>query len=76
MSVHLVTDLYADMGCPSIDPAVFFKLQLIAFFEGIRSERQQMEMVNLNLVYRWCIGYDLDEPDEDEKQPVMQTSSG
>lgn len=30
---------YADIGRPSIDPVVFFKLQLIAFFEGIRSER-------------------------------------
>jgi transposase len=50
------------MGCPSIDPVVFFKLQLIAFFEGIRSERQLMEMVNLNLAHRWFIGYDLDEP--------------
>ncbi|NOR49721.1 MAG: IS5/IS1182 family transposase, partial [Desulfuromonadales bacterium] len=39
----------------------FFKLQLIAFFEGVRSERQLMEMVNLNLAHRWYIGYDLDE---------------
>jgi transposase len=58
----LVYDLYSDMGRPSIDPVVFFKLQLIAFFEGIRSERQLMEMVNLNLAHRWYIGYDLDEP--------------
>ncbi|MGB7096230.1 MAG: IS1182 family transposase, partial [Anaerolineales bacterium] len=57
-----VSDFYSDMGRPSIDPAVFFKLQLIAFFEGIRSERQLMEMVNLNLAHRWYIGYDLDEP--------------
>jgi len=35
---------------------------LIAFFEGIRSERQLMETVNLNLAHRWFIGYDLDEP--------------
>jgi transposase len=49
----LVSDFYSDMGRPSIDPAVFFKLQLIAFFEGIRSERQLMEMVNLNLAHRW-----------------------
>lgn len=35
----LVSDLYSDTGRPSIDPVVFFKLQLIAFFEGIRSER-------------------------------------
>ena len=58
----LVCDFYSDMGRPSIDPVVFFKLQLIAFFEGIRSERQLMEMVNLNLAHRWYIGYDLDEP--------------
>src|SRR5919108_1405445 len=50
------------LGQPSIDPMVFFKLQLIMFFEGIRSERQLMELVNLNLAYRWYIGYDLDEP--------------
>jgi len=50
------------MGRPSIDPVVFFKLQLIAFFEGIRSERQLMETVNLNLAHRWFIGYDIDEP--------------
>ena len=31
---------YADRGRPSIDPVIFFKLHLIMFFEGIRSERQ------------------------------------
>src|ERR687891_2539523 len=59
----LVKGCYASsIGRPSIDPVVFFKLQLIMFFEGIRSERQLMELVNLNLAYRWYIGYDLDEP--------------
>jgi transposase len=58
----LVKDCYSShMGRPSIDPVVFFKLQLIMFFEGIRSERLLMDMVNLNLAYRWYIGYDLDE---------------
>ena len=33
---------YANKGRPSIDPVVFFKLQLVMFFEGIRSERQLM----------------------------------
>lgn len=33
----LVADRYADAGRPSIDPVVFFKLELIMFFEGIRS---------------------------------------
>lgn len=59
---ELVQDYYAPvMGRPSIDPVVFFKLQLIMFFEGIRSERQLMETVNLHLAHRWYLGYDLDE---------------
>jgi len=57
----LVLELYSVIGRPSIDPIVFFKLQLIAFFEGIRSERQLMETVNVNLAHRWFIGYDLTE---------------
>src|SRR5258706_15596504 len=60
---ELVKDHYSgSIGRPSIDPIVFFKLQLIMFFEGIRSERKLMEMVSLNLAHRWYIGYDLDEP--------------
>lgn len=59
----LVKDTYAStLGRPSIDPVVFFKLQLIMFFEGIRSERQLMETVNVNLAHRWYLGYDLNEP--------------
>ncbi len=41
----LVRGTYADIGRPSIDPVVFFKLQLILFFEGLRSERQLMRVV-------------------------------
>jgi len=58
----LVRDRYEEMGRPSIDPVVFFKLHLIAFFEGITSERRLMETAHLNLAYRWYLGYDLDEP--------------
>jgi transposase len=57
-----VQDCYADSGRPSIDPVVFFKLQLILFFEGIRSERKLMETVALHLAHRWYLGYALDEP--------------
>ena len=57
----LVCELYSEMGRPSIDPVVFFKLQLIAFFEGIRSERRLMDTVTVNLAHRWFIGYDLRE---------------
>lgn len=60
---ELVKDTYAStLGRPSIDPVVFFKLQLIMFFEGIRSERQLMETVNVNFAHRWYLGYDLNEP--------------
>jgi len=59
---NLVRECYAfRMGRPSVDPVVFFKLQLIMFFEGIRSERQLMDMVNMRLDCRWYICYDLNE---------------
>ena len=41
----LVREYYAAAGRPSVDPVVFFKLQLILFFEGLRSERKLMETV-------------------------------
>src|SRR5687767_9696818 len=56
-----VTEHYADCGRPSIDPVVFFKLQLVMFFEGIRSERQLTATASLNLAHRWYLGYPLDE---------------
>ena len=44
--VHdLVCGCYAAAGRPSIDPVVFFKLQLVLFFEDIRSERLLMRQV-------------------------------
>ncbi len=57
----LVRDTYAETGRPSIDPVVFFKLQLILFFEGLRSERQLMQVVADRLSLRWYLGYDLAE---------------
>jgi transposase len=57
-----VQELYAERGRPSIDPVVFLKLQLIMFFEGIRSERQLIATASLNLAHRWYLGYALDEP--------------
>jgi transposase len=41
----LVRDAYAEVGRPSTDPVVFFKRQLILFFEGLRSERQLLQVV-------------------------------
>src|SRR6266567_7458323 len=58
----LVKETYAHGGRPSIDPVVFFKLQLVMFFEDIRSERLLMQLVADKLSVRWCVGYNLDEP--------------
>ena len=59
---ELVAPLYAGGGRPSVDPVVFFKLELVMFFEDIRSERQLMGMVSDRLSLRWYLGYDLFEP--------------
>ncbi len=58
----LVKETYAERGRPSIDPVVFFKLQLVMFFDGIRSERQLMALAADRLSVRWFVGYNLDEP--------------
>src|SRR5215203_791302 len=58
----LVRPLYASGGRPSVDPVVFFKLQLVMFFEGIRSERRLVEVAADRLSVRWYLGYDLFEP--------------
>ena len=58
----LVRESYAAAGRPSIDPVVFFKLQLVMFFEDIRSERLLLRQVADRLSVRWYVGYDLDEP--------------
>jgi transposase len=66
--------LYAERGRPGIDPVVFFKLQLILFFEGIRSERQFIATASLNLAHRWYLGYALDEdlPDHSSLTRIRQ----
>jgi hypothetical protein len=46
----LVRRLYARGGRPSVDPVVFFKLQLVMFFEGLRSERELMRMAAEGIV--------------------------
>ncbi len=69
-----VADLYSPIGRPSIDPVTFFKLQLVMFFEGLRSERQLVELASLNLAHRWYLGYNLDEvlPDHSSLTRIRQ----
>jgi transposase len=67
-------ELHAERGRPSIAPAKLFKLQLIMVFEGIRSERQLIATVSLNLAQRWYLGYALDEalPDHSSLTRIRQ----
>src|SRR5437588_8526795 len=53
---ELVHQTYVGGGRPSIDPVVFFKLQLVMFFEGIRSERQLIRQVADRLSVLWYLG--------------------
>ncbi len=43
----------AQQGRPSIDPEVYFRMQLAAYFYGIRTDRRLCEEVRYNLAYRW-----------------------
>ena len=58
---EFVQETYSGSGRPSIDPVVFFKLQLVMFFEGIRSERLLMKHAADRLSVRWYVGYDFNE---------------
>ena len=52
---------YSHTGQPSVDPLVIFKTMLIGYLYGITSERRLMNEIQVNLAYRWFLGYDFDE---------------
>lgn len=53
---ELVKDLYcADNGRPALDPTMLFKLLFIGYLYGIRSERQLIRDVQVNVAYRWFL---------------------
>jgi transposase len=57
-----VRDRYCqDNGRPSVDPEVVIRLFLIQALNGISSVRQLMREVQVNLAYRWFIGYRIEE---------------
>ena len=49
------------MGRPSVDPVVLIKMVLIQHLFGLPSLRQTWE-IDVNVAYRWFLGYDLLEP--------------
>ena len=59
---EMVEALYSeDNGRPSVDPVVLFKMVLIQHLYGLPSLRRTAEEVNLNVAYRWFLGYTLQE---------------
>ena len=58
-----VKGLYcADNGRPSVDPVVLFKIPLLQYIFGIRSMRQTTREIEVNMAYRWYLGYGMTEP--------------
>jgi Transposase domain (DUF772) len=59
---HGFGKLYSHEGRPSIPPEQLLSALLLQVFYGIRSERQLMEQLNYNLLYRWFVGLSPDDP--------------
>lgn len=53
--------IYADTGRASIAPEKLLRAMLIQVFFSVRSERQLMEQIRYNLLYRWFIGLAIDD---------------
>ena len=56
------TRLYADWGRPSIAPEKLLRALLLQVLYSIRSERMLMEQLEYNLLFRWFVGLNMDEP--------------
>jgi len=54
--------LYAKTGRPSVPPERLLRAVLLQIFYSIRSERLLMEQLDYNLLFRWFVGLEMDEP--------------
>ncbi|HKV96053.1 MAG TPA: IS5 family transposase [Gammaproteobacteria bacterium] len=61
MSADLAA-LYPGIGRPSIAPEKLLRALLLQIFYSVRSERMLMEQLNYNLLFRWFVGLNMDEP--------------
>ena len=60
LSLHFDA-LYARRGRPSISPEQLLRALLLQVLYALRSERQLMEQIEFNLLYRWFVGLGMDE---------------
>src|SRR5277367_4551517 len=54
--------LYSGLGRPSIAPEMLLRAMLLQAFYTIRSERQLMERLEFDLLFRWFVGIGVDDP--------------
>ena len=57
-----IASLYSGTGRPSIAPERLLRAMLLQAFYSIRSERQLMERIEFDLLFRWFVGLGIDEP--------------
>lgn len=59
----LVEEKYcSDNGRPSIDPVVLIKIPFIQYLYGIKSMRQTIKDIEVNMAYRWFLGLEMYDP--------------
>ena len=59
----LVEEKYCpDNGRPSMDPVMLIKIPFIQYLYGIKSMRQTMKEIEVNVAYRWFLGLDMLDP--------------
>ena len=56
------SSMYAEIGRPSIPPEKLLRALLLQVLYTIRSERMLMEQLNYNLLFRWFVGLNMDDP--------------
>src|ERR687887_2444863 len=54
--------MYSDIGRPSIPPEKLLRALLLQVLYTIRSERLLMEQLDYNLLFRWFVGLEMDDP--------------
>ncbi len=54
--------MYAKTGRPSVPPERLLRAALLQIFYSVRSERMLMEQMSYNLLFRWFVGLEMDEP--------------
>lgn len=48
-----------ETGRPAVEPEIMFRMLFIGYLYGIRSERQLIEDIKVNIAYRWFLGYNI-----------------